>query len=203
MISLIAGTILSFLIGSIPTAYLVGKFVRGIDIRRQGSGNVGATNVFRVVGKTWGIGVLAFDISKGFFAVSFLPTIFTTGHVSYLMLQLIFGLAAIAGHIWTPCLGFRGGKGVATSAGVFLALALKAALGSILVWAGIFFWKRYVSLASLVTALSFPLWVFFFYGRTGSFTRLFPISLLVPVFIFYTHRGNIQRLRRGEEKRLL
>lgn len=203
MIGLIFGTTVSFLVGSIPIAYVTGRFVRGIDIRRHGSGNVGATNVFRVIGKRWGVGVLALDIFKGFFVVSFLPPFFTTGQVSYLMLQLIFGLAAIAGHIWTPWLGFHGGKGVATSAGVFIALTLKAALGSILVWAVIFYWKRYVSLASLVTALTFPLWISFFYGRAESFGLLFPISLLVPIFISYTHRGNIQRLRRGEEKRLL
>lgn len=201
--SLVVGTILGFLIGAIPTAFLIGRFVRGIDIRQHGSGNVGATNVFRVIGKKWGLGVLTFDILKGFAAVSFLPPLFATGQVSYLTLQLIFGLAAIAGHTWTPWLGFRGGKGVATSVGVFLAVTFKAALVSILVWAGVFYWKRYVSLASLATSVSFPFWVFFFYGRTGSFTLLFPISLIVPLFIFYTHRQNIHRLQRGEEKRLL
>ena len=203
MVSLVVGTVLSFLVGSIPTAYLVGRFVCGMDIRKHGSGNVGATNVFRVVGKKWGIGVLAFDITKGFLAVSFFPTLITTGQVSYLMLQIIFGFAAIAGHTWTPWLGFRGGKGVATSASVFLALTLKAAVGSILVWTVIFYWKRYVSFASLLTALSFPLWVYFFYAKTESFALLFPISLFVPIFIFYTHRENIRRIIRGEEKRLL
>jgi len=190
------GCLLGFLLGSLPTAFWVGKLVKGVDIRQQGSGNVGATNVFRVVGKKWGIAVMAIDMLKGFLAVWWLPDFFSSP-------SILSGVAAIAGHTWTPWLRFRGGKGVATSAGVFLALAPRAALASLLVWGGIFYWKRYVSLASLGTSLSFPVWVFFFYRGSEGFNLLFSVSLLVPCFIFYTHRGNIRRLQKGEEKRLI
>ncbi len=191
-----AAIFLGYFLGSIPTAYLVGKRLRGIDIRQHGSGNVGATNVFRVIGKKWGIAVLLFDMLKGALAVSLIAR-------GSFIIALVGGIAAIAGHTWTPWLGFKGGKGVATSAGVFLALAPKAAVLSLGVWFLLFFWKRYVSLASLGTALLFPLWVGLFYRQTDYFTLLFPISLAVPVFIFYTHRENLRRLREGTEKRLL
>lgn len=193
--NLLLGIFLSYLIGSFPTGYLVAKIVRGIDVRTVGSGNVGATNVFRTVGRGWGMGVLVVDILKGMIPVSFLATSFSTG--------LLLGLAAIAGHAWTPWFRFRGGKGVATSIGVFLALAPKALGAALGVWAVVFAWKRYVSLASLALAVAFPISVFTFYQGAEFFSLLFPISLALAVFIFYTHRENIRRLREGQEKRLI
>ena len=199
---LLFGMLSSYLIGSIPTAYLVGKWTREIDIRKHGSGNVGATNVFRVVGKKWGVGVLLFDMLKGVAVVLGIAP-FAFSALNPFVTMLVCGISAIIGHTWTVWLGFRGGKGVATSAGVFLALAPRAALVSLFLWAVLFAWKRYVSLASLGTALLFPLWVACFYGRSDDFWILCPISLGVPVFIFYTHRENIRRLREGTEKRLV
>ena len=191
---LIGGVAVSYLLGSLPTGYLVGKFVRRIDIRQHGSGSVGATNVCRVVGKRWGIGVLVIDILKGFLAVSLAPSFLNA---------LIFGIAAIIGHTWTVWLRFRGGKGVATSLGVFLGITPGATLAAIGVWMLVFAWKRYVSLASLSTAMSFPLWVFCFNRNQDFFTALFPMSFVLTVFIFYTHRENIQRLRTGTEKKII
>ncbi len=196
------GILASYLVGSIPTAYLVGRWVRGIDIRQQGSGNVGATNVFRVVGKKWGVGVFLCDMLKGAAAVTWVAP-FAFSSLNPFVTALGCGVAAIVGHTWTVWLGFRGGKGVATSTGVFLALTPWAALTSLFLWALLFAWKRYVSLASLGTALLFPLWVACFYSRAEHFRVLFPISLGVPLFIFYTHRENIHRLREGTERRLI
>lgn len=193
------GILLSYLLGSFPTGYLVGKSVRGLDIRQHGSGNVGATNVFRVVGKKWGIGVLGVDVLKGFLAVSLVPSLLNASFLH----SVIFGIAAILGHTWTAWLRFRGGKGVATSLGVFLGLAPWATLSALGVWVLLFLWKRYVSLASLGMALSFPLWVSYFDRGRNSFAVLFSVSLAFTVFIFYTHRENIQRLRVGQEKKII
>lgn len=198
---MIFALVLSYLLGSIPTAYVVGRLVKGIDIREHGSGNVGATNVFRVVGKWWGIAVLIFDAMKGFFAVRWIPYSFSPD--PSFAFSLLCGIAAISGHTWTIWLKFKGGKGVATSAGVFIALAPLAAGTALLVWACLFAWRRYVSLASLSTALSFPIFVVFYYHGREFFGLLFPISLLLTVFTFYTHRENIKRLMKGEEKKLI
>ena len=203
MISLSFSIILSYFLGSIPTAFLVGRGLKGIDIRKYGSGNVGATNVFRVVGKRWGIAVLVFDALKGGLATTLVPRFFPQAFASPFLASLLCGIAAISGHTWTVWLGFKGGKGVATSAGVFLALAPKAAGTALLVWILVFSWKRYVSLASIVTALTFPLGIFCFYRRGDTFSVLFPTGLLLAAFILYTHRANLQRLKGGTEKKLL
>lgn len=199
----ILGFLLCFLLGSVPTAYCVGRLVRGIDIRRQGSGNVGATNAFRVIGRGWGVAILMFDMAKGFVAAALIPRIHFLDTHSVLAVSLPFGIAAILGHTWTPWLGFRGGKGVATSAGVFLAVAPQALGAALLVWAGLFIWKRYVSLASLGAAISFPVWVFCCFREAEDVKFLFPASLALAVFIIYTHRENIKRLLEGREKRII
>lgn len=199
----ILGFFLSFLLGSIPTAYWIGKITRGIDIRKQGSGNVGATNAFRVIGKGWGLATLIFDATKGFAAASLIPRIQFSDTHSQLIVSLLFGIAAILGHTWTPWLGFCGGKGVATSAGVFLAVSPQALGAALIVWAGLFIWTRYVSLASLGAALSFPIWIFCFFKGTENLRILLPGALVLSVFIVYTHRENIRRLLEGREKRLI
>ena len=200
---LLLGLLASYLIGSIPTGYVIGKIVKRVDIRNEGSGNVGATNVFRVIGKGWGIGVLMFDILKGVVATSVVPLFLSAAFLSSFTNALLMGLAAIAGHTWTLWLGFRGGKGVATSLGVFLAIAPKASLGALLVWVALFAWKRYVSLGSLGAAATFPVWVVAFYSDEEYLGILFLISLGLGLFTFYTHRENLRRLREGTEKRLI
>lgn len=202
MVELALGALMSYLLGSIPTGYITAKFIRGIDIRDCGSGNIGATNVFRVVGKKWGVGVLAADMLKGLLAVIWVGRSLTAEIAPEFVNGVICGIAAIAGHTWTIWLKFRGGKGVATSLGVLFGLVPAAAGGAVLVWLAVLWWKHYVSLASLVMALSFPGWVLLFYRGYAFLGVLLPISLLLSCFIFYTHRSNIKRLRDGTEKKV-
>src|SRR3979411_1387124 len=150
----IVGVVLSYLAGSIPSAYLAGKF-RGVDLRQHGSGNLGATNVVRVLGAKTGAVVFVADLLKGFLPVYFLPIYTETLRPE--LWALVFGVAAIAGHV-KPIflLGKGGGKGVATATGVFLALAPIPVLGTNAVWIAVFYFTRYVSLSSLLAAFVLP-----------------------------------------------
>ena len=195
--------VVAYLIGSIPTAYLVAKRVSGIDIREHGSGNIGATNVFRTMGKKWGALVLAADILKGWVVVAILaPTASAFPEVSSSLRQLLFGAAAIAGHTWTPWLKLKGGKGIAASAGVLIGIFPLASLVVIAIWAICFFIWRYVSLASIVAAASFPIMLLILHREIDSFGIIFLISILLSGLLIYNHRSNIERLKRGEELRV-
>lgn len=197
--NLFATIIAAFLLGSIPTGYLVAR-LRGIDIRKHGSGNIGATNVFRTLGKPLGVFVFLADASKGFAAV-WMASMMTPGDSSGLP-GILAAVAVIAGHNYTPWLGFKGGKGIATSAGVLIALAPWAALAGIVVWSTVFFMTRYVSLASIAAATSLPVTtgLLWFSGRGGNGT-LFLFTLLISALAIWRHRPNIQRLRAGTEPR--
>jgi acyl phosphate:glycerol-3-phosphate acyltransferase len=187
---------LAYLLGSLPTGYLAGKW-RGIDVRTVGSGNIGATNVFRALGKTAGVIVLILDAFKGFVACRFVPLGFDPGSVENL--RITAGFSAILGHNYTCWLKFKGGKGIATSGGVLLGwmpLSLAIVSG---VWLVVFAVSRYVSLASITAALALPLaaaWV------TGGSLRMVAISGLIGGLAVYKHRANIQRLLNGTEHRL-
>jgi acyl phosphate:glycerol-3-phosphate acyltransferase len=187
--------VIAYVSGSIPSAYLAGKS-QGIDLRQHGSGNLGATNVVRVLGAKIGALVFAVDILKGFLPVYLLPRYTATPHPQLLALAL--GLAAILGHVRPIFLLWRGGgKGVATAAGVFLGLVWIPTLIAILTWIVVFLIWWYVSLASLVAAAVLPIALLL----TGTQVQspVFIAALFVTVFVFYTHRTNIDRLRRGEE----
>lgn len=195
--------IVAYLIGSIPTAYLVAKRVRGIDIREHGSGNVGATNVFRTVGKGWGSAVLAFDILKGWAVTAILaPGAGAFPELSPVLKQFLFGASAIAGHTWTPWLKLKGGKGIATSAGALLGIFPSATIISISIWLFCFLVWRYVSLASIIAALCFPVLLLIFHRQTESLPEILIISLVLIALLIYNHRANIERLRRGTEPRV-
>ena len=161
MLFALAAIIAAYLIGSIPTAYIFGKTLKGMDIRKYGSGNVGATNVFRTVGKVPGIIVLVLDYLKGFIAVTLIPHLvhmYTSDPVAdQSIFYIALGAAAIVGHIWTCFLGFRGGKGVATTAGVMTGLYPGIFLTGLLIWILVFSIRKYVSLASLAAAASLPI----------------------------------------------
>ena len=186
----------AYLIGSIPTAYLIGKWIGKIDIRQHGSGNVGATNVFRVMGKKWGSIALLCDISKGFIVTYFLAGSLTT------QAQLLLGLFAIIGHTWPVWLRFHGGKGVATSCGAFLGIFPKAVLLALLVWIIVAFITRYVSASSILSAFSFPFWLTLFYRTSDAFSLSLGVSIALLFFIIFTHRPNIARLLAGTESKI-
>ncbi len=189
-----------YLIGSIPTSYIFAKALKGIDIRQFGSGNAGATNTYRVVGKLPGLLVLVIDILKGFICVTLLAKLFLRNGVTVepAAYGMLLGLTAIAGHIWSVFLGFKGGKGVATSAGVFIGVAPDVFLWGLLVWAAFFAWKRYVSLASIASAVAVPV-IFSILSRPASYVIF---GSLVCAITVYKHYPNIKRLVRGEEKRI-
>jgi len=192
--------VLCYLIGSIPTSYLFAKTLKGVDIRQFGSGNVGATNTYRVVGKLPGLLVLIIDILKGLICVTLVAKLFlrfgvTVEPAAY---GMMLGFMAIAGHIWTIFLRFKGGKGVATSAGVFIGIAPKIFLLGLAVWIVVFAWKRYVSLASIMTAAAVPV-IFSVFSYPPSYVIF---SSLVCAVTVYKHYPNIKRLVRGEENRI-
>jgi acyl phosphate:glycerol-3-phosphate acyltransferase len=195
----------AYLLGSLPTGYLAGR-ARGIDIRTVGSGNIGATNVFRALGKPAGILVLLVDAAKGFGACAWLaPAVAgltnrgsSGSGLDPEHLALLAGVAAILGHNYTCWLRFKGGKGVATTAGVLLALFPKAFLIGLGVWLVVLALGRYVSLASMAAALALPFAVWLCHGSP----LLIVGAALLGALAIYKHKGNIQRLLRGTEPRL-
>jgi glycerol-3-phosphate acyltransferase PlsY len=186
--------IVSYLLGSIPTGYLVAK-ARGIDIRSVGSGNIGATNVFRILGKPAGITVLLIDALKGFVAcrfVAFGPSAPSEAH------QMVAGLFAILGHNYTCWLHFKGGKGIATSAGVLLALAPTACAVAVTTFLIVLGLSRYVSLSSIAAAIVLPIGVWL----AGGSIPMITLSIFLSVMAIYKHRANISRLVAGTESRI-
>lgn len=189
--------LLGYLLGSIPSGYLIARFMHGVDIREHGSGNIGFTNVFRVLGFTPGMVVLVADMLKGWVAVQ-LAIIFVPPQSAELMataLPVLAGLAAIIGHSFSIFLGMKGGKGVATAGGIIIALMPIAALIIIVVWGLTLVASRYVSLASVTAALTFPAAVFLLDQPVAYLLFALFASLLVIV----RHWANIGRLIRKEE----
>ncbi|MGE5194361.1 MAG: glycerol-3-phosphate 1-O-acyltransferase PlsY [Deltaproteobacteria bacterium] len=196
---------LAYLIGATPFGYLTGRVVGKIDIRQHGSGNIGATNVGRVLGNQWGILVLALDLLKGLVPVAGLPhLLFAAGSSNRVHWQVAAGIATILGHMFPCWLGFRGGKGVATALGVVAYLGGWATVIAAGVFGLSFAVWRIVSLASILAALSFAvcqivlLWPALFSEQHWSVTTF---CLLIPALIIVRHRSNIRRLWRGEEPR--
>jgi glycerol-3-phosphate acyltransferase PlsY len=188
---------LSYLSGSIPFAAIAGK-LKGVDLRKHGSGNLGATNVFRVLGWKIGLAVFLADALKGALPVYFLPPRIVSPR-DPVVWAIACGIAAIAGHVRPIFLGLRrGGKGVATAAGVFLALAPIPMAITFAVFVGVVLGTGYVSLGSLISAIVLPGLLLV---TLGPRTPLFVVSIVIALFVFWTHRTNIARLRRGEEHR--
>ena len=197
------GLVVAYLSGSIPFAYLAGRLRKGIDLRQHGSGNLGATNVYRLLGWRIALMVLLLDAAKGALPVLFLPDAFGVGQASSAEYAwawpIAYGVAAIAGHVRSVFLLWKGGgKGVATAAGVFFALALTPMIATTLVWLGVVLVTGYVSLASILAALALPIAIA---AVKGTDSPLLYVSLVVAGFVIWTHRANIGRLRRGEEHR--
>ena len=194
----------SYLLGSIPFGYVAGK-IRGIDIRKIGSGNIGATNVVRVLGKRYGYSVFVLDFLKGFGAVKISMSIATDARPEWASPE-IFGIfaaiASVIGHSFPVWLKFRGGKGVATSAGALFGLIPLAALIGIVIWVLVFWFTRYVSVASVVAAATLPL-VILIMTRLNQIhgNALFYSSLGLSAVVMWRHRSNFSRLMHGSEPR--
>jgi glycerol-3-phosphate acyltransferase PlsY len=191
--------LLAYLTGAFPSAVWVGKTFYKIDVREFGSGNAGATNTFRVLGKKAGIPVLIMDILKGWLCVNYISFLTTIPQTVELVFetQLAFGIAAVIGHLFPVYTGFRGGKGIATLLGILIGLNPVAAFFSILVFVVVFISSKYVSLGSILASISFPILVIFILGSTNTSLNLF--AFFVPILSLITHQKNIERLLRGEE----
>src|SRR5215467_6499080 len=190
----------AFLCGSIPFGLLLGKLFGATDVRKTGSGNIGATNVARSVGLPAGILTLLLDGAKGAIPV-WLARHYFPEHAAF---QILAGLAALFGHCFPVWLKFRGGKGVATAAGVFLVLCLPAALGALLVFALVVGFWRYVSLASVSAAAAMPLLIYFLWAPHFAPPISVTVgSLAAALLIVYKHDANLQRLVEGTEPKFL
>lgn len=200
MLRITLGILISYLVGSIPWAYIFGRLLKGIDIRQFGSGNVGATNALRVLGRGPGIVVLVLDILKGVLTVVIL------GQTE--ILSIVFGLCCICGHNWTVFLKFKGGKGVATTLGVLLGLAIKISglrliLGLLAItWLSVFAFSKIISLSSVVTAIVFPVYTVLFKRFLKQPNVLICLSVILSILIILRHKSNLKRLLQGKEPRI-
>ncbi|MBI3125699.1 MAG: glycerol-3-phosphate 1-O-acyltransferase PlsY [Ignavibacteriales bacterium] len=214
MLNLFFVIILSYLVGSIPNSILISKLVRGIDIRNYGSGNAGGSNVFRVLGWKWGILTIILDALKGAIAVIVVARFYldrfpfnnVTPFDDFTLVQIICGVAAVMGHVWTLFAGFKGGKGIATGLGVLIMIVtvdMALALGVFFLVVGL---SRYISLGSLAAAVAVPLIMIIRENIFGvdirGYHTILPFAILLALFVIYTHRANIGRLLEGSERKV-
>lgn len=201
ILTVIFYSLLAYLLGSIPSSVWVGMAYHGVDVREHGSGNAGATNTFRVLGKETGIVVLLMDVIKGITATSLVHFIGSVhpGTEQFINLKLLFGLIAVLGHIFPLYVQFRGGKGIATIFGMLIALHWLLALSLLLLFLLVLFLTKYVSLSSLLAAISFPLMVIFVFHRDEPLFIAFGVAAALMVTL--THQKNIVRLLNGEESK--
>jgi glycerol-3-phosphate acyltransferase PlsY len=214
MLNLAIILILSYLVGSIPTSIIVSKLVKGIDIRDYGSGNAGGTNTIRVLGWKYGIFVILFDAFKGAFAVVVIARLFggnlpfsnQTPFDNFTLVQILAGLAAVLGHVWTIFAGFKGGKGIATALGFLLTIVTVDMLIAVAVFFIIVLTTKYVSLGSIAAAISLPLVMIIRENVFGvdiqGYHTVLPFVILTSALVIYTHRKNIVRLIKGNENKL-
>jgi len=204
MLDLLVRVLVAYLLGSVNGALLIGRF-RGVDIRTQGSGNAGGTNALRTQGWVFAIGVIVIDLSKAVIAVQWVPTARTAPAFSPDWLAAACGFAAVLGHVYPVFHGFRGGKGVATVLGTLLALSLPLLVGMLAVWLLVMFIFGYVGLGSMVAASALPL-LAQYAGVLGVIApdEILPLTtfgVVCAVFVIWTHRSNIARMRAGTEPR--
>jgi glycerol-3-phosphate acyltransferase PlsY len=201
MIELIAAILFSYLAGSFPSSIVIGKLFN-IDPRKHGSGNAGATNAIRLFGLTAGIVVIILDVGKGVFSVLFISKLAVGTGIPVSLISILCGFAAVAGHIWTVFAGFKGGKGVATAAGMVFIIHPFATAGVVPFAIIILVLSGYVSLASIGVSIIFPINVFIFY-KMDIISDIYIVwaSFVFPLLIGFTHRNNITRLIKNEENR--
>lgn len=203
ILNVVLAVVLAYLLGSIPAAVWIGKWFHNIDVREHGSGNAGTTNTIRVLGWATGIPVLIIDITKGWLA-AMLPVFFhlaESGSADLTNLQLASGIIAIIGHIFPVLAGFRGGKGVATVFGVFLALQPLLTICCMGVFLAVLLITGIVSVSSMSAGITFPVFLFLFFDTQSILFKIF--AVLVGIALVVTHRENIRRIWRGEETKLL
>lgn len=201
MLTIIVIIILSYLAGSIPTSIIFSKLLRGIDIRDHGSGNAGGTNAIRVLGWKIGSTVMIIDIGKGVLATLIISQIrIDPISLNPDLIQIIAGLSAILGHIWTIFASFKGGKGVGTAAGMLFSLYPVAGVICLAIFAIVLFVSRIVSVSSMSAAISLPIAVLILKSWRDYSNELFYFALFMAVLIVFTHRSNIKRLLKGEEE---
>jgi acyl phosphate:glycerol-3-phosphate acyltransferase len=201
----ISALIAAYLFGSIPTAVWIGQAFYGIDVREYGSGNAGATNTFRVLGKKAGIAVMILDIFKGYTAtnLAYLIGLSVTGphsSVQFANYQLALGITAVMGHLFPVFAGFRGGKGIATLFGMILAVHFPAAMLCVLVFVTVLLISKYVSLSSILSGFTFPLSIIFVFQSPIRSVVLY--GMCICVLILVTHQKNIERLLKGKESKV-
>lgn len=214
MILLAAIIVFSYLVGSIPTSLIVSKALKGIDIRKYGSGNAGGTNVMRVLGWKEGLFVILFDALKGVIAVIIITRLFydtipfenITPFDDFTLVQIIAGVAAVIGHIWTVFAGFKGGKGIATALGMLMMIITVDMLIAVGVFVLVVTVSRYVSLGSLLGAVAVPLTLVIreniFNVNIPGYHTLLPFVTFLALLVIYTHRKNVVRLLEGNESKL-
>ncbi len=215
MVNMVIVVLLSYIVGSIPTSIMLSKWRHGFDIRTKGSGNAGGTNVFRILGWKSGVFVILMDMGKGILATTVIarlfwdPTLPFYNHTpfdDFTIIQMICGGAAIIGHVWTIFAGFRGGKGIATGAGLLVGIAPTEFAVSIMVFLAVFLAFRYVSLGSIMAAIAFPLSLVIRHNilsdEIHSYKTLVFFSVGIALFLLYSHRANIKRLLEGTERKI-
>ena len=197
----IFSVLLAYLIGSFPTSFIMARMMKGVDIRQVGSGNAGATNVFRSIGKIPALITLVVDVSKGIFVVTVAANLLYPyiENIDYDFFRAFLGLATVCGHIWPLWLKFKGGKGVATTLGVAIGLAPLVLLPSLAIWLATFFATNYVSLASILALIAFPATAIAF----NEPFYLVLVSVVICSISIYKHRENIRRLLRGQENKTI
>lgn len=213
MLNLLVVIVLSYLAGSIPNSIIISKLVKGIDIRNHGSGNAGGTNVFRVLGWKWGVLTILLDAFKGAVAVVFIARLYLdnfpfsnpTPFDDFTLVQIFCGIAAVIGHIWTVFAEFKGGKGIATALGFLVTIITIDMLVAVGIFAIVVFISRYISLGSIVAAISVPIILVvrenIFGVHIPGYGTILPFAIVVSLLVVYTHRANIERLLKGNERR--
>lgn len=214
MFNLIFVVVLAYLVGSIPTSIILSRLVKGIDIRQHGSGNAGGTNVFRVMGWKWGVLTIILDAVKGAIVVVIVARLYLdnfpfnniTPFDDFTLVQIICGVAAVIGHIWTVFAGFRGGKGIATALGFLLTLITIDMLFALIVFTITVTLSRYISLGSLTAAVSLPIILVVrenvFGVEIPGYQTILPFVIALVLLVIYTHRKNIDRLIKGSENKI-
>ena len=206
MISILAFLIATYLFASIPWGFAIGK-LKGIDIREKGSGNIGATNVTRVLGKWWGRLCFFMDFLKGLIPVLIAVKLVKAECISDKsgIFVCLVALTCVAGHMWSVFLKFKGGKGISTSAGALMALSPYATLTCAAVWIAVFLYSRYVSLASIIAAAALPMaaTIYWFAGVWPLQPVVLVLLIVIALLSLIRHRSNIERLRSGTENRFV